>query len=187
MRHDPRHADERLDIIEQGRSAEKTAFGRIRRPRHDLRTLALDGAQEGGFLAADIAPVADVDLEVKGKIFSADARTEPARRAGLEECRLQDANSLRIFDAHINISLRRADRISGEDHALDERVRIILHDVAIDVGASIALIGVGHHIFGAGWLRGDGAPFATGGKTRATPPPQSGSLDGGQELFGGLR
>ena len=65
-----------------------------------------------------------------------------------------------------------AHRVTGDCHALDDRVRVEPQDVAILEGARLALVRVTGEVFVAGERTGHEAPLQTGGETRTTTPAQ---------------
>ena len=66
-------------------------------------------------------------------------------------------------------------------------MRIVLHEVTVDVGTGVALVGVGHDEFLARRLRGDCAPFAARRETRAATTAQAGGVDGREDFFRRIR
>jgi hypothetical protein len=66
---------------------------------------------------------------------------------------------------------------AGDDHALDERVRVALHERAVLERARLALVGVAHDVDGlAGALR-DERPLEPGGEPGAAAAAQPSVLD----------
>ena len=127
--------------------------------------------------------MAGVNFELEGEVFPADLRPKPARRARLREGRAQHLTRERVFEAHVDVTLARPDRVAREDHALDERVRVVFHQVAVNVSARVALIGVGDDVFLAGGLGSHRAPLAPGGEARAAASTQLRSFDRSEHLF----
>ena len=127
--------------------------------------------------------MAHVKLEFEAEIRAPPPRAEPARGTRVGQRRAQNRAGEGIFGAEINVALRGTHRIAGEDHALDEAVRVILHQVTVNVGAGVALVGVGDDVLDARRLRGDGAPLAAGREARAATAAEIGFFHRGEHRF----
>src|SRR4029450_5428571 len=140
---DVRHLADRLDVVPDGRRAERTLDGRERWLELRPAFLAFEGRDEPGLLAADVgarAPVHD-DVEAVAEVF---------RLVGLAHRRGEPAPGLDVLAADVDEGGRRADGARRDEHALDERVRVALEQVAILEGSRLALVGVDHQVDGAG-------------------------------------
>ena len=94
----------------------------------------------------------------------------------------QQRAALGILVAEIDVDLARLDRPGGDQHALEEAVRIGLEIEAILEGAGLAFIGIYGHQARLG-LGTDEAPFAAGGEPGAPQPFQLRILDPPQHLL----
>ena len=122
--------------------------------------------------------MAGIDFEVESEIAARRrcGPSQPAARASAIAV-AQTVVGERIFEADVDVALARADRIAREDHAFDQRVRIVLHQVAVDVSAGIAFVGVGDDVF----LRAavdcaTARHLLPGRETRAAASAQTGEL-----------
>ena len=80
---------------------------------------------------------------------------------------------MRVFAAHIDITLRGAHRMGGDGHALDQLKRVALHRHAVGEGAAVALVGVADDVFaGAGGSR-HRLPLDARREPRAAAPAQA--------------
>jgi hypothetical protein len=84
--------------------------------------------------------------------------------------------------ADVDVRAVRPDRVRGDDHALDQRVRVVRHQRQVFARAGLALVGVddevvrlGGGVAGLG-LR-DEAPLHAGREAGAAPAAQAGVLD----------
>jgi len=145
-RDDVGQARERLDIVDDGRLAERPLDGRKGRLDLGPALLALEGGDEPRLLAADVGagPAMHDDLEVEARAL--DVLAEKALVVGFLDGSAQDAPRLHVLTADIDEAKVRADGARGDEHALDEGVRIALHEVAVLEGAGLALVRVDHEI-----------------------------------------
>src|SRR5690606_5463849 len=78
-----------------------------------------------------------------------------------------------------------ADRVRRDEHALDELVRVPLHEEAVLVGAGLRLVAVDDEVPRPHAGRAE-APLHAGGEAGAAPAEQAGRLDLLLHLVGGL-
>jgi hypothetical protein len=83
----------------------------------------------------------------------------------------------RILGADVDDALGRAHRVSADDHALEQRMRVALDLVAVHVSAGVALVGVADDVLGVGLGLGQKIPFVAGEEARAAASAQPGGLD----------
>ncbi len=86
--------------------------------------------------------------------------------------------------AHVDVTDVRADRVAADDAALDQPVRIQLHDRAVLEGAGLALVGVDHEVGLVAFALGDEAPLHARGKAGAAAAADVRGLDLGLDLLG---
>ena len=89
---------------------------------------------------------------------------------------------MRIFDTQIDEAASRADRDTGDRHALDQREGIAFHEHAIGERARVALVRIARDVFLAGGLIEHRLPLDAGGKRGAAAAPQSGIRHGAHDL-----
>ncbi len=73
--------------------------------------------------------------------------------------------------------------MTADDHPLDDQVRVALHEIAVDKGAGVALIGVADHVLGRVLGSAQKVPLPPGGKARAAAAPQAGLRHLGDHLL----
>ena len=177
-----RHGRERDDVVDDGRRPEQAFLRRQRRPHPDLAAAALEALEHRGFLAADVGARAEPQFDVEVALAAQDVPAEAACAARRLERRGHDLGRVRVFDAQIDVSARRADGDTRDRHALDQAVRIALHQHAIGERARVALVGVAGDVALPRRLVEHGLPLDAGRKRGAAAPAQAGLehfLDGG--------
>ena len=167
-----RHGD-RLDVVHGRRAAVEADIGRERRLQARLALLALEALEQRRFLAADIGAgaVVDDDVEVPPALV---AGAQEPRIVAFVDCRLERLALADVFAADVDVGVVGAHREAGDDAALDQRMRIVAHDVAVLAGARLRLVGVDDEVVrpAIALLRHEG-PLQAGREARATPPAQA--------------
>ncbi len=107
-------------------------------------------------------------MDVVVEAFAEYVLAEEAVALGLADGIQQQRPVAGVLGAHVDVAVRGAHDIAGDDHGLDEVERIILYELAVLEGRCLAFIGIADDDFlfaldGAG-LR----PFASHGILRAT-------------------
>ncbi len=107
-----------------------------------------------------------------------DVPAEIPRPARLLQCRLETMERFVMeLAAHVVVSDRRADGVTGDGHTLDQRMRIEAQDVAILEGPRLALVRVADEITLSGGGLLHEAPLQARREPRATTATQTGTLD----------
>ncbi len=140
--HDPRHVGVGLDVVDVGRLAEEAFTGGVRRPRARHAAPAFEARDQGRLLAADEGAGALADVDVEGEARAEDVVSQEATLAGLGQGATQTLDRELVFVPHVDVALARADGEGGDDHALDDRVRVSLEHRAIHERAGVAFVGV---------------------------------------------
>ena len=89
----------------------------------------------------------------------------------------EDFRAFGEFAADIDVGGVRIERETGDQHALDQLMRIFVNDVAILERARLGFVGVADQIDRLLFVRLDEAPFHAARKTRAAAAAQAGVLD----------
>ena len=87
-----------------------------------------------------------------------------------------DFEGVRIFSAHVNVTLTRAHGMGRDNHPFDGAVRVFLHENAIFEGAGLGFVGVAHDVLGLASRLRRSLPLDAGGKCRAAAADQPRSL-----------
>src|SRR5206468_7254883 len=84
---------------------------------------------------------------------------------------------LHVLPAAVHEAPMRADGPRRDDHALDEAVRVALHEIAVLERAGLTLVGVDDEIAGGCRPLGNEAPLDAGREGRTAQPTEIGLLD----------
>src|SRR3954468_19408539 len=143
---DRRHGRERLDVVDERRSLVQALVGGERRLEARVAALALERVERGGLLAADVRAGAAVDPELERVVRPEDAVAEVALGLRLLDGLLEARRLPVVLAADVDERARGADDVRRDDHALDQHVRRLLHELAVLEGARLGLVGVAHEV-----------------------------------------
>ena len=168
---------DRLDIVDGGRAAVETDIGRERRLQPRLALLAFEAFQERGLFAADIGAGAVGDVEIERPAVDV-VLADQLRFIGLIDRGLQVLALPNELAAHIDVAGVRAHREAREQATLDQKMRIVPHDLAVLAGAGLGFVGIDHEIArpAVGRLLRHERPLQAGRETRPAASAQAGSL-----------
>src|SRR3954469_7142015 len=143
---DGRHRRERLDVVDQRGPLVQALVGGERRLEARVAALALERVEQRGLLAADVRAGATVDPELERVVGAEDAVAQVALGLRLLD-RLLEARGLQVvLTADVDERARGADDVRRDDHALDEHVRRLLHELAVLERAGLGLVGVADEV-----------------------------------------
>src|ERR1700694_682583 len=172
-----RRARDRLAVVDGGRAAVEADIGREWRFQAGLAILAFEAFQQRRFFAADIGAGAVVNVEVVRPtvdiVFADQLCLISLIDRSLKMLALPDE-----LATHIDITDMRAHRGASQQAALDQKMRIVPHDLAVLAGPGFGLVGIDHQIARpavGGFLRHE-RPFQAGRKTRPAAAAQARGL-----------
>ena len=110
---------------------------------------AFDRFEQGGLLAADVGPGAEVDDDLEAEPGAEDVPAEEARAFGLGHRLAEPAGDALVLAPDIDDGRADADGEGGDDHALEEPVRIADQDGPVLERARLAFVGVDAQILRA--------------------------------------
>jgi hypothetical protein len=176
--HDVRCDGNRFDVVHgRGAAIEADVGWKWRlQPRHAF--LAFEAFEQRSLFAADVG--AGAVMEVKVEIPAMDiALADQPRLVGLVDRGLQALALADELAADVDVAGVRAHREAGDQAALDEKMRIVPHDLAILAGARLGLIGVHDQVVRPAVFRllRHERPFETGREAGAAAPTQARGLD----------
>jgi len=170
------HVGDGFHVVHRARAAVQPGVGRERRLQPRLALLALHGFDQRRFLAADVGPRAvvhhDVQIPAEDAVLAKNSGIVGLLHRGLERLALGHE-----LAAEVDVGRVRLHRAGGEDHALDEPVRVVAQDLAVLAGAGLGFVGVDDEVMRPlPHLFRHERPLQPRGEARATTPAQTGSL-----------
>ena len=141
-----------------------------------IALLAFEALEQRRLLAADVGAGAvmhdDVEIEAVDVVLADESGFIGLRDGGLEPLAL--ANE---FAANVDVTGGRAHGAAGDQAALDEKMRIVPHDLAVLAGAWLRLVGVDDEVARpAVGLLGHERPFEAGRESGAAAAALAGRL-----------
>src|SRR5438552_539897 len=98
----------------------------------ELKTIAaLQRSQKRGLFSADVSAGPAVDDHIQIKAGSLNVLPKPVLAVGFIDGALQALRRPEIFAPNVDVRLMTADGVSGDDHTLEQSMRVPLQDVAI--------------------------------------------------------
>ena len=125
--------------------------------------------------------------DIAGVICSENVLTDEILIAGFLNRFLQDLRAVRKFTPNIDVGLLHVIRETRDHRALDQLMRILMHDVAILESARLGFIGIHDQIDRLAALTIDQPPLHATGKTGAAATTEAGLFNFLTEVFGLLR
>ena len=116
-------------------------------------------------------------VQLKAEFAAQNLVAQQAGGTRFFERRLEAVVGLEDFAVNVVVADRNAHRVGGDDHALDDNVRIELQDVAVFAGTGLPLVGIAHQVLLARKLAWHEAPLEPGRKTGTAAPAQGGLFD----------
>jgi len=120
--------------------------GRERRLQARVAALALERVEQSRLLAADVGAGAAVQDQRQRKLRAEDPLADVARLAGLRDRGIEDPRLLLVLAADVDEGMVRATGMGGDDDALDQPVRALLHQLAVLERAGLGLVGVADEV-----------------------------------------
>ena len=175
---------EGLGVVDHGGAAEEAVVGGEGRLVAGDGALTLDGVEDHGLLAADVAAGADADVELQVEGTVPGAAVEDAGLAGLVEGALEGGAGGACLAVDVDVGALEADGVVGEEDAFDEAVGIALEEVAVLEDAGFAFLGVDDEHAGLAGVGGGEPPLGGDGEVGAAAAGEASLLDGVEELLG---
>src|SRR4051812_40048601 len=175
-KNDVRHRSQALNIINYGGAAPEADNGREGRADTRNAALTFERFHQGRLFADLVRARAGVPVAIEFFTGAADVVAEKALGVRIVDGLLHDGKQVAIFAADIDVSLLRAHCETGDDNALDDRVRILLEDKAVFAGAGLGFVAVHQNVFWLGSFLGNKAPLHAGREAGATASAKVRSL-----------
>ena len=180
---------ERFGIVDSGRFAVQAERSREWRFKARLAFFAFQRFEQCGFFTTNICAVAVVGEEFKFKIRTQNIFTQKACGTRLLQSSFKALVAFENFAVDVVVARFRAHRVTGDNHAFNQGMRIEHDDVAVFKCTRLAFVGVTNHIFFTREGTGHKAPFQTGREARTATTAQAGGFDfvnhiGLRDVFG---
>ena len=175
-----------LHVIDDRRAHVETHSGReIGWFDPGLGALAFQRFDQPCFFTTDIGAGTTVDVEVATEVTSTDVVAKESRFAGFRDGIFDNLCGLWKLFANVDVCEFGTDCEAGDDHALDELVRVLMDNVAILEGPRFGLVAVTDQVDRFLVAGRDESPFHTCWKTGATSAPEARLLYFFRHLPGG--
>ena len=168
---------QRLDVVDDGGPTPEPTHLWEGRFSPGVGSLALERVDQRGFLTADVAPSAGMDVHLQVEVRAENALAEVAAGVAFSDCIAQSLDRHQILPADKNVGNIGTDGVGGEYHALDQLVRVALHQQAVFEGTRLHFIGVADQVLVAGCAGvapRNKAPFHAGWKAGTAATAQVG-------------
>mmetsp|Transcript_35252 Transcript_35252/g.64064 ORF Transcript_35252/g.64064 Transcript_35252/m.64064 type:complete len:454 (-) Transcript_35252:330-1691(-) len=138
-----------LHVGHGGGAAKDTHVGREGRLQAGFPSLALQGLDERGLLAADVGARAAVQVHVKVVAGATGVLAQEALGVSLVDGLIQHNSLVEVLAANIDVGRPGPHSEPGDETALHQLVGVLAHDLAVLASARLGLIGVYHQEAGA--------------------------------------
>ena len=174
FQNDGRNGAERFDVINDGRAAVEADDSREGRLDARITALAFERFHQRGFFAAFVCASAGMREYVEIKPRAENILAEIAVRVGFFDGSLHDVQHVAIFAANVNEAAMRSKRTPGDNHALDQLMRIHFHQRTVFARARFGFVGIANQVFRLRRIFRHERPLHSGRKARTTAPAQTG-------------
>src|SRR5258708_25150269 len=167
-----RNSGQGFAVIDDGGSTVQADSAGERRFQTRIAAPAFQRFHQCAFSAMVIGTGAVIQNHIKVEAAAQDILTNIARGICLFDSTLDLYPRQGQFTAYVNESRRNAASITGNDHSLDQLMRVLLHYHTVFEGTRLAFIGIAAQVARLVVL-GKKAPLHTCRKTRSAAPAQS--------------
>src|SRR3954471_24342241 len=175
-KNDVRNRSQALDIINDSGAAPESDNSRERRTNARNTALSFERFHQCRLFANFIGAGAGVPIAIELLARAEDVVAEKALGIGIINRLLHDSEQIAILAADVDVSLLRADGESGDDHAFDNRVGVLLEDQAVFAGARLGFVAIHQNVFRFGGFFRNEAPLHSGREAGAAASAKVGSL-----------
>ena len=177
VQEDRRQVAERFDVVDRGRAVVEAGDGRERRLDARLRALAFERLDQRRLFARFVGAGAAVNDDVAVEAGAHDVLADVALRVGLGELGLHHLLHVVELAADVDVGDLRADRPAADQAALEQQVRVALHQHVILERAGLALVGVAGDVLRQRRVLEDELPLHAGRESGAAAAAQARGLD----------
>src|SRR4051812_31692509 len=149
-KNDVRDGSQALDIINDSGAAPESDDGRERRTDARNAALSFQRFHQCRLFANFIGAGAGVPITIEPFAGAEDVVTKKSLGVSVVNRLLHYGEQVAILAADVDVSLLCANGESGDDHAFDDRVRVLLEDQAVFAGSWLGFIAVHQNVFRLG-------------------------------------
>ena len=175
--HDVRDTCQGLDVVDDGRLAPQSLDCREWRSGPGHSALAFDGVQQGCLLTADECSCTESEMAAEAEVCSQDVVAQKTDLLGLPDCDPQSLDCDGILGSDIEITVLCTDRVTGDDHSLDDRKGISLEDRAVHECARVTFVTVADDVLLIARRVECELPLASGRESAAAPSSETAGQD----------
>ena len=169
------HGTERFDVIDDRRAHVKTEHcWEVRWFNARIPALAFERFDKPGFFSADVSARAAMNIKLHVESRTENIFAEKVVLPRFFDGALEDFRAFGKFSAYVDVRRPGVERVTRNQHAFEQLVRIFMNDVAILERARLGFIGVTNQIDRPFFVRLDKAPFQAAGKPGPTATAQPG-------------
>src|ERR1019366_7250512 len=137
------HRAERLDVVDDRRAqVEAEHCGEIGRLDPGIRALPFQGLNETGLLAADVSAGATVNVDFQIVAGTQDVLSEEVLGSGFLQRAIEYLRALGKLATDIDVGEVDVIRVAGDDHTLEQLVRVFVEDLLVLERAGLRFVGV---------------------------------------------
>ena len=181
---DVRHVAQRLDVVDHGGATEGADHRGEGGLDSWLAALALEGLEQSGLLTADVGPGAAVHVHLLTVAGAHRVLAEHPVRVGVRDRLLENLRRLRVLAADVDVGGVCPDGVAADRTALDQLVRVFLHQQPVFEGPGLRFVRIADQIDGLAGVLWDEAPFEPRRKARSATAAQTRGLHRIDDLFG---
>src|SRR5436190_15788009 len=168
-----RQVCERLDVVDNSRTSVQTLDGGEGRLLSGMPAFTLEGFEQTGFFSANIRAGSGMKNDLEIVVGAKDFRSQKSFGLGFRQRLVEHSLPVAELAANVDECQMAFHRVSSDDHAFDQLVRITLDDYAILTRPGFTLVGVTAQVDRLPGVLRNKTPLQPSRKARAASPTQS--------------
>src|SRR5690606_6257036 len=183
--HDVLHVAEGLDVVDDGRALVEAEHRReVGRLDAGVGAFAFEGLDEAGLLATDVGAGAAVNVDLAAVTGAEYVLADEALGLRLGDGFFKDTGAFGHLAADVDVGLLHVVGEARDHGALDQLVRILVHDVAVFERAGLGFVGVDDEVDGLAAFAINERPLEAAREAGAAAAAQAGFFDLFAQVFG---
>src|SRR5690606_4549835 len=176
--HDVLHVAEGLDVVDDGRALVEAEHRReVGRLDAGVGAFAFEGLDEAGLLATDVGAGAAVNVDLAAVTGAENVLADEALGLRLGDGFFKDTGAFGHLAADVDVGLLHVVGEARDHGALDQLVRILVHDVAVFERAGLGFVGVDDEVDGLAAFAINERPLEAAREAGAAAAAQAGFFD----------